>query len=239
MKIIFPYPGGKAKILDWLLPKFPQTGRRYVEPFAGRGNVFFELFQQALFESYHLNDLNTGEFFKALARCPLDDLPRRQEDVDLNFETWQTRASLLDPVALAIEPFATFRGKGYSSGRHDRYVYSKVSNRVAAAQNILLQANVTWSKQDWVWLPWDQYDEHDFIYLDPPYIREEGVGYNDIDHVELCKRLLACEGNWILSGYDNEIYRNYLGAPDDTLDRRLEMSDKLNASATECVWSNL
>jgi site-specific DNA-adenine methylase len=239
MKIIFPYPGGKAKILDWLLPQFPQTGRRYVEPFAGRGNVFFEFFQRALFESYHLNDLNTGNFFQALARCPIDDLPRSQEDVDLSFEMWQTRATLLDPVALSIEPFATFRGKGYSSGRHDRYTYKKASNRILAAQNILQQSNVTWSKQDWVWLPWDEYNEYDFLYVDPPYIREDSTGYGDINHSELCKRLLASSAGWVLSGYDNEVYRQYLGKPEATLDRQIEMTNQINATATECVWSNL
>ena len=240
MKVVVRYPGGKAKILDWLLPIFPQTGRRYVEPFAGRGNVFFAVFQRALFESYHLNDLNTGSFFGALARCPVNDLPATVEDVMLSFEHWRDRAALLDPVALAIEPFVTFRGKGYASGREqERYNKATASRRISAAQSILQQSSVSWSKKDWIWLPWEEYDEHDFIYLDPPYIREDKVGYDDINHVELCTKLLECKGRWVLSGYDNEVYREYLGAPEHMLDRRIEMSDKRNATATECLWSNL
>ena len=37
----FAYPGGKVRLRKWLVSMMPREGRRYIEPFAGRGNVFW------------------------------------------------------------------------------------------------------------------------------------------------------------------------------------------------------
>lgn len=240
MSVAFPYPGGKHRILDWLFEMFPEEGRLYVEPFAGRGNVFFGFYPRGGYEGYRLNDLNTGNFFGALARCPLADLPE-DDEVEMMFPVFKNRALINDPVALSIEPIISFHGKGYRYGyRADRYNKRRITDRIQQAQTMLLDTKVKWSKTDWVWLPWSEYTEEDFIYLDPPYTTEFSTGYGNIDHDELCQKLTDTKARWILSGYDNAIYREYFGDPDAELERQLEMTKVKNTStALECVWSNM
>ena len=54
------------------------------------------------------------------------------------------------------------------------------------------------------------------IYADPPYITSTRMPkqyrheMSDADHIELLKALLEHKGKVILSGYDNELYTNYL-----------------------------
>lgn len=59
----FQYPGGKARLRSWLLPFFPRSGRMYLEPFAGRGNVFFAARAALDFQYWQVNDPNTAPFF--------------------------------------------------------------------------------------------------------------------------------------------------------------------------------
>lgn len=56
----FRYMGGKARLASWLIGHFPKAGGRYVELFAGRGNVFFKARQSLDFKEWTLNDLDTG-----------------------------------------------------------------------------------------------------------------------------------------------------------------------------------
>ena len=45
MQLAFSYEGGKNRIANWLLGHFPQSGRIYFEPFAGRLNSFLAAHQ--------------------------------------------------------------------------------------------------------------------------------------------------------------------------------------------------
>ena len=90
MNIFFEYPGGKAKLLKWLMDYFPIDGDIYLEPFVGRGNVFFNVAQTLMFSKYIINDKNTGRFFKALLDCDPHTIPDKVSRLD--FEKFKYKA---------------------------------------------------------------------------------------------------------------------------------------------------
>ena len=53
----FSYPGGKTRMAPYLIDLMPKSGKCYVEPFAGRGNVFFRAAEILDYDSYWLNDI--------------------------------------------------------------------------------------------------------------------------------------------------------------------------------------
>src|ERR1017187_924590 len=67
-RITFPYPGGKARLAPALVAMMPQNGRLYLEPFAGRGNVFFCAAQILKFQHWQINDIQQAPFFRAIKR---------------------------------------------------------------------------------------------------------------------------------------------------------------------------
>lgn len=76
------YPGGKAKVLDCLLPLFPADVAEFREPFVGGGSVFlsFVAMRPGL-RQYWVNDLNpdVASFWQVLKEMPdrLMDLVRQ------------------------------------------------------------------------------------------------------------------------------------------------------------------
>src|ERR1035438_10911498 len=63
------YPGGKARLANQIISFLPQQGRIYVEPFAGRGNLFWAAVERGLkFRRWWLNDIATAPFFEAIKK---------------------------------------------------------------------------------------------------------------------------------------------------------------------------
>lgn len=238
MKIAFPYPGGKARIRKTLFEYFPEEGRYYVEPFAGRGNVFFGFYNISNYNVYLLNDLNLGKFFTSLRDADLSLLPSKIEDYQ--FETWYNKWLRQEPLAYVVEPKITFRGKGYPSGwqkgRYSRIRYKAMCER---AQRILKDPKVEICQRDYMHLDWSNFTEDDFVYLDPPYYETSGVGYGNINHEELLSLLQDAPFRWALSGYLSDLYIAHLGQPVLELTRNLEMTDDKGSTAVEALWSNM
>lgn len=198
----FRHMGGKARLRKWLVGYFPDgDGGTYLEPFAGKGNVFFEAVQRLNYSRWILTDSDTG-FLNALIDADLNALPAKVERQD--FEYWRSSSG---PITALIEPRITYAGKGYkygfsgSSGTHVGYsgpVYRKVCE---SARELLRRATV---RQ----LSWEQsLDEFSpsFAYLDPPYYGTE-ASYGNINHEVLVSKLNHAQFDWALSGYHNQLY---------------------------------
>jgi site-specific DNA-adenine methylase len=70
MSISIPYPGGKSRLARTIVSFLPVRGRTFVEPFAGKGNVFWTAASQGLkFREWWLNDIATSRFFKAVKQA--------------------------------------------------------------------------------------------------------------------------------------------------------------------------
>ncbi len=237
MTIQFPYPGGKARIRETLFEHFPEEGHAYIEPFAGRGNVFFEFYKRSDFKHYILNDIKLSKFFYSLRSVDLTKLPDSVDE--FNFEVWQNRWLAGDMVAHVIEPKITFRGKGYMAGyQKGRYNKQRYSHLCAQAQSILLDARVRVRGGDYIHLEWDKFGSENFVYCDPPYYETDGVGYNNIKHEELLALLTDAKFQWAISGYMSELYLAWLGEPVLKIERGHEMSGDRGATTVECLWSN-
>lgn len=235
-KLAFPYPGGKFKVVDWLLEYFPRDGDIYLEPFAGRGNVFFNVRGELNFRRFILNDPITYKFFIALREIDSSSLPTEPD-----FEWLKLMVLADDPVALVLEPVLSFRGKGYKHGGlkdHDPDRYNVTAYRAKIVEAKALLYNVTILGKSWEHIKWSQLTEDSFVYLDPPYLDTSGVGYENIDHVALCCLLKTAPFRWIISGYDTPSYRWLLGDPLDTLERYRDMSNT-GEKVVECIWSNI
>lgn len=232
----FRYPGGKAKIAEDLIEHFPLEGRNYVEPFCGRGNIFFPFKAQADYDTWTINDINTHKFLAALKIIDLDALPKQVTKAD--YEYWKYVDQGGDIVAAVIEPAITFHGKGYRYGFcDDHYKYTFYRERCRKAQQLLRSGNVQIRRSNYLHLPYNSLNAQDFVYFDPPYYQDNsGTGYNDIDHVELMVLLDGAKFRWAISGYNSDLYLAWLGEPDFTITRNREMAKSL--TAVECLWTN-
>ena len=205
----FRYMGGKARLASWLVGLFPKTGNRYVEMFAGRGNVFFKAKQALGFREWHLNDLDIG-FFRALLSVDLDGLPETVSKED--FAEWKGKK---DGLAALLEPRITFGGKGYRfggtySGDCGGHVgYSKGCYKPVCEEARRLLQGVALTETDWEKFDLSSLGRDDFVYCDPPYVGTK-ASYPNIDHEKLIERLNSACFRWALSGYESGLYDSKL-----------------------------
>lgn len=216
----FSIMGGKAKLRSKLIPHFPHSGRRYIEPFYGGGNVFFLAKQELNYRAWILND----RYSKLMSGIKMVDVDYLPEIVDKAlFLELKSRFKLGDALATVLEPRITFGGKGYNSGfagnrktgsKSDSDYSQKNYRKTLIRAKELLEGRVFLYNWDW----WEfiqsipNLNEQDFMFIDPPYFGTK-AHYPNIDHELLCSTLssLSDKGiRWALSGYDNELYQEKL-----------------------------
>ena len=204
----FSHMGGKARLRKWLLQYFPDSGRRYCEPFAGKANVYFAARLQLQFTSWMLADIDP-RFLIALSCANFDKLPDSVSKDEFSF--WVKAASVngdLQQVSWLIEPRITYAGKGYrygyngSSGTHVGYSGSNY-RKVCEAARGLIQGVSIWQRSWESMLP--MLEAGDFAYLDPPYY-ETLASFENVDHVQLIDALNTAKFDWAISGYRSDLY---------------------------------
>jgi DNA adenine methylase len=241
-KITFGYPGGKARMTSWLFNYFPKEGRQYIEPFAGVGNVFFAAKKTLHFKKWHINDQYNYAFLKSLIEIDPETLPDRVSKED--FEKWKSDKS---HAANVIGPRITFLSKGYEYGysgdsnNHIGYRGERYKPMIKTAKELITLPNVTVTGLHWEKLPYTTYNKQDFVYFDPPYYDTKSI-YPNIDHEALLKHLKVAQYKWILSGYDNDLYKkeikNYWKASKVRNAEMSGMNKNSMQSRTETIWSN-
>jgi len=130
----FAYPGSKSRLAPRIATYFPPQGQRYVEPFAGRANVYFAASQLLDYKHFWLNDLQTHEFLRCLKGGDfhgITDDPRLyaemkkakadgQKDVELCYDP-EGFTGFRSTNTHLLQPYLCFSGGTYEkSGRRGR-----------------------------------------------------------------------------------------------------------------------
>jgi site-specific DNA-adenine methylase len=216
----------------------PKEGNKYIEPFSGRGNMYFLSKKNLKFNEWILNDL-CCPFLPVLATMDEIDFP--QEMTWELFVECREKRKHNDVSSILIEPAIGHLGH-FGSSWKQKYKNTRPWNKseytdiLLQAKNLLTGAtisNVTWSA-----LPWDSFNSEDFVYFDPPYMNTEHRYYSDIDHEEFLERIKTLKCKWLLSNSDNQFYRERLGEPAETKIRKAgsKAFGKISGVITECLW---
>lgn len=250
------YHGGKFRIAQWVIGHFP-AHEAYIEVFGGAASVLLQK-PPSKIEVY--NDLDRGivSFFRVL-RDPkkakrLKDLlhltPFARAEYEDAYES--STDDVEEARRMLVRSFQSIGAKkrcsrngwrsrvtGHSTAKTWRGWPDEIPAFTERLRDVQLECQ-----------PWQKvlqaYDRSDaLIYLDPPYVTgtrqmgwENGVyehEMTDDDHVELCMAARNLKGMVVLSGYDNDIYRELLSDwPTSSIAARAQT----NAPRVEMIWIN-
>ena len=111
----FAWPGGKSLLSRIIVEHVPKRGRKFIEVFGGRGNVFFRAASLGLqYQEWVLNDPLTAPFFRAVRELgSIISVPKRSQK---EFQKQKRLAEEGDPRAIVLQPYFCFNGGTYHSG---------------------------------------------------------------------------------------------------------------------------
>lgn len=242
----FPYHGGKSSLRRWIVSFIPVSRGVYIEPFAGRGNVFwYAYYHRRRFSGWWLNDLQTKSFFTAILKVDVDAIPSvfLPEERDL----WRKRRENNDHVAIMVEPILAWGGgvlpRSYNvPWKWNRRLYVE---RILEARRVLEESSCRLTDFDCLDVL-RQAGEHDFVYLDPPYLGASVTAYSEstFDPVRMVELLQKAKFKWILSEYRHPFYLRALGEPVRQKKCMMSLASygvnrvHIDRKRVECLWSN-
>lgn len=225
--IAFKYYGGKFYLLKHILSLIPPHSC-YVEVFGGSGVV---LLNKPVSKVEIFNDLNNEvyTFFKALREKP-EELIRLLELTPYHRRELTNICQYNNDSELEIaRKFFVKVNMNFNAISGPRISYSISINRnVAAAYSSKINnlnkvlnrlRRVTFENKDFIFIFKNYLKESKvFAYLDPPYIHSSrkttGNDYKhemtDEQHEEMLKLCVSSPAKILISGYDNELYNDYL-----------------------------
>lgn len=228
-KMILKYPGAKWRIADWIIDKMPEH-HSYLEPYFGSGAVFFKK-QPSKIETINDLDDDVVNLFKIIRDDP-DPLVRAVTYTPYSrreYENAFTMEECSDIEKARRFLLKCWQGHGFRTNAYKAGWKNDVQGREAA-----------YAMRNWYRLPgWidsivDRLKEvqienrpavemikrfnypNVLIYADPPYVLATRSGKNykhelsDQDHVVLLETVLKHKGPVMLSGYECDLYNDYL-----------------------------
>lgn len=243
------YPGGKARLAQEIVALLPKHGHTYIEPFVGRGNLFWSAASAGLkYERWWLNDLMTMPFFHAIKE--IGHVVEVPEHNKAEYERQREASKRGDPVAVLLEPLLTFGGGGYSCsgfrGDHRGGVSSvRYQKTLRECHRIMSRAKPRLSALDWREMKLNDLGPEDTVLLDPPYPTTDVRSYSEVsvDHDQLVDTLLHAKFRWLLCGYVHPALHR-LGNPFWSKEVRfLYFTDREvrkfgEERRIECLWRN-
>lgn len=222
------YYGGKTTLAPLIIDNLPPHVT-FVDVFGGGGAVILYKGPSTV-DVY--NDIGNVAHFFAMMRDHGEELHRRlqltpfsRQEFEHCRDTWEDELLNGDPIEWARKWYVVI-SQGYTHEEHsDSWHMSKIVNSAQAIVNHV-------DKLPWVierlrrlhiehldfsrLIPF--YDKPSTLfYCDPPYVKETRADYgnylNELTyerHVEMLEMLLKIQGQFIVSGYDSELYNAYL-----------------------------
>ena len=225
MRTVLKYPGSKWNIAPRLVELIPEH-HSYVEPFFGSGAV---LFNKPVSDIETINDLDHDVV--NLFRCIQEDAERLSRMVmttPFSREKYEDTYKL-DAWELMMpdEPYhkalrfliQCWQGHGF---RTNGYMV-QIENRPAV--EVIERFNYS----------------NVFMYIDPPYVLSTRAGkqykheMTDADHEELLKALLQSKAKIMISGYESEMYNDYLNGWEK---KQFSSCAEHGKPRMETVWMN-
>lgn len=223
---VVQYAGSKFRLAKWVIKHFPSHDA-YIEPFCGAASI---LFQKTPSQLEIINDLdgNVTNFFDVL-RSRTDELIRAIE------LTPYSRAELIrahKPCEDSLERARRFYVMGWQKfggvqdGHEGSWRYGKVDGgecrsplkdwltRCSDLPKFAKRLRNVYIECDTALEVIRRHDHPKaLIYNDPPYVASTctedkyAEAMSDQDHIELAECLNRAQGSAIVSGYNNELYR--------------------------------
>nr|WP_320146020.1 DNA adenine methylase [uncultured Anaeromusa sp.] len=250
---VLRWPGSKWRLAEWIVSHMPPH-KIYLEPFFGSGAVFFNKPES---ETETINDIdgNVVNLFKAIRDNPLDlaekieMTPWAREEYVKSYE--QAGSDDVEKARLfLVRCWQAFGAKtccktGWAFDRsgtvYKPNLWRKLPKRILDVADRLKSAQI--ENMEAVKLIEAHNRENTLIYADPPYMastRRNSALYacemgGQEEHERLLKALISHSGPVLLSGYNSELYSDYLvGWERMTMPARTEKG----LAAEESLWLN-
>jgi site-specific DNA-methyltransferase (adenine-specific) len=248
MSITIPYPGGKGRLARTIVSFLPKRGRTFVEPFVGKGNIFWEAARQRLeYRDWWLNDIATSRFFHAIKHAGHKlRVPTRSRT---EYERQREASISGDLNAILLEPYLSFSGGGYftagckgGTGRDKNYggvSAAGYENAIHQCHDIMRKTQPRVTNLHWRKMGLERLREEDVVFLDPPYPNSNVRSYTEdtVDYDALVETLLRAKFRWVLCGYLHPLLCP-IGEPFWAKDVKLLCVRGEEEGRTECLWSN-
>ncbi|MFV8801145.1 DNA adenine methylase [Yersinia enterocolitica] len=228
----FRYPGGKGKLSKFLalfIVTNKLEGCKLVEPFCGGAGGTLPLLLAGLVDKLVLNDINpaVSAFWWSIKNQPGHLIKMiEQEPVDINaWLHWRSIYFSTDEVSTLEKGFSAFFlnrtnrsgmlhagpiGGRDQSGEYKigcRFTRGTLINRIERIAGVSSKIHVT--SKDAV-KSISRLSSDDFIYADPPYVKEGRNIYNDFcfidsQHIKFANALKRSKAHWLLSYDDHKL----------------------------------
>jgi len=222
----------------------PPFGRRYVEPFAGRGNIFWAAATYLNYEEWWINDLQTAPFFEALWDIGNSIIvpPLTAEE----YERQKIAFAQGSREAILLEPYFSFSGFGFKfsgcTGKRERPTKPEGYQRtLRSCHGILHRTNARITGLDFKDMHLEELGPDDFVYIDAPYLSGNVKTYSSdtVDFRYLFGLLEKPNFRWLLSEYPESTYFEHFGDPCYVQDVKLLCTRTGKEEVrTECLWKN-
>lgn len=234
-KPTFRYNGGKATLANRIAALLVPADR-YVDPFVGRGNLYFYVASHGMYSKYWLNDkllrfvhsismygdwlpvanmLHGVDGFKEWDGYRRIDEAHHEKSKGEVCECGEVHAdsTIYASPAYILDVALAFSGGTYDSGPGGRDPARSgamgLQDRVREAAAIIKRTQPEITCLDWREVL-AQCGADDMVYLDPPYRLAEVSAYSPLpeeDYAEMIEILLEAKFKWALSEYDDPNYQ--------------------------------
>ncbi|HEL9598127.1 TPA: DNA adenine methylase [Streptococcus suis] len=228
MKSILRYPGSKWNLASKIADLLPEH-KSYIEPFFGSGAVLFTKPASAI---ETVNDLNSDvvNLFKMVRDRPLELaeklflIPYSRQVYDETFA--QKPAGEIEKAvnfvirSVMSHGFRVIEKSGWKNdinGRERAYAVKHWNDLPDVIQEMTLRLKQVQIEHRPALELIKRFDKQDVcMYLDPPYVlstrtrKQYSHEMEDQDHLELLRTIGQSKAKILLSGYDSELYSNYL-----------------------------
>ena len=263
MRRLLNYPGSKWRLSSKIVELMPEH-RTYLEPFFGSGAILFAKEPSAIETVNDLDD-NIVNLFSCIRKDPdrlikdivltpysrqayeealgkMYDFLNKDDDTSDSFERAKC---FLICCSMGYGFRASNRKCGWKSdisGRESAYALRNWVKLPKAVEQVAIRLKSVQIEHQDAFELMKRYDNPKVLmYLDPPYCLDTRNGTNyryefsEENHVRLLEFCATSKANIILSGYENDLYREYLHDWN-----KYEFPDVSQAGTkrVECIWCN-